>query len=71
MADQQYEVSEDEMAIALSGATIQAEAHGLDMKDEKVQKYVKHMAGLMANEHAHVRYLYNLLNKNMGIGDAE
>ena len=71
MATNEFEASEDEMAIALSGATIQAEAHGLDMKDENVQKYVKHMAMLMAHEHAHTRYLYNLLNKNMGIGDAE
>ena len=69
MATNEWEASQDQVDIAMSGLTCQAQVHGLDLEDEKVQAFIQHFAGIMANDQAHILFLYNIIHKNMGMNE--
>lgn len=57
--------SEDEIMVARIGTKIQAEAHGLDLTDEKIQKFVEHCAQVSAQSSAFNRFLSNIVNSRI------
>jgi hypothetical protein len=71
MATNDWQASEDQLKIAMSGLTIQAEAHGLDLSDENVQAFIKHVAGNIADNDAHNLFLYGIIHKDMGINEEQ
>ena len=63
MAKQEFVVTDGDREIARSGVTIQAEAAGLDITDPAVQTFMENRIAVAAQESAHVRWLYSLLDE--------
>jgi hypothetical protein len=55
--------TDSERSVARTGLTIQAEAHGLDMSDEKIQKFLEHLVEVHAQNAALVRVLSNIVHR--------
>lgn len=67
MAIADFTASADQIAIARSGLTIQAEAHGLDLTDPGVQAFIEGQVQVQAQMAAEITHVYNIMHKQMGV----
>ncbi len=67
MATNDFTATEDQRKVARSGLTIQAEAHGLDLEDPKVQAFIESQVEVQAQMAAEVTFVYNIMHKQMGV----
>lgn len=67
MAIADFEATEDQIAVARSGLTIQAEVHGLDLTDPKVQAFIEGQVAVQAQMAAEITHVYKIMHKQMGV----
>jgi len=67
MAISDFSATEDQRKVARSGLTIQAEAHGLDLEDPKVQAFIESQVAVQAQMAAEITFVYNIMHKQMGL----
>ena len=69
MGAQSFTTCETDFEIARTGINIQAEAHGLDVTDPKVQAFLEHQVTVIAAHIACERWLQNTIHKMTGINN--
>lgn len=57
------EPTEDQRKTALFGVRLQAEAHGLDVEDEKVKAFIEHTAEVQSWMASESTWLNNIIHK--------
>lgn len=63
MAKAFAEATEADISIAKTGLTIQAEAHGLDLTDEKIIAFINHNALVIGTDKATIRKMQKIIDK--------
>jgi len=62
MAEGSPKPSNEEYAMCLRGLRQQAEAHGVDVNDENIHRFILHEAEVKSQETATIRWLYRLIH---------
>lgn len=62
MAKAFAEATEADISISKTGLTIQAEAHGLDLTDEKIIAFINHNALVIGTDKATIRKMQQIID---------
>jgi hypothetical protein len=60
-----WTVNENDLAIAKSGIELQAQAYGVDLDVKEFRLFVDHMINVVANLYAQIRWVQNIIHKEI------